>query len=151
MIVTIVAGNLTRDPELRNLNDGTPVTSLRLACNRKFGRDAVFINVSIFGKDAEHVCKYLRKGRAVKLYGELTPVRIYNTKAGETRADYEMDADRGSVEFGSKNDDGVSGGKNVRDHQYRPDSTPGKYNQDATPDAPDGPGDTVDKDEWMPF
>ena len=86
MIVTIVSGNITRDPELRALNDGTPVTSLRLACNRKFGRDAIFINVSIFGKDAEHVCKYLGKGRSVKLYGELGPVRIYTTKSGETRA-----------------------------------------------------------------
>lgn len=140
MIVTVIAGNLTRDPELRNLKDGTPVTTIRIAANRKFGRDAIFINVSVFGKDAEHVCSYLRKGRSVKLYGELSPVRIYTTKNGDTRADYEMEADRGSIEFGGKGDgEDVGPGQNLKPHQYRPSATP------------DQPSDTVDKDEWMPF
>ncbi len=118
MILTVVAGNICRDPELRTIKDGLSVTTLRIAANRKFGRDAIFINVSVFGKDAEHCCNYLSKGRSVRLSGELVPVRIYTTKSGETRADYEREAERGSIEIGNKSDgEPVGGGRNLQQHQ----------------------------------
>ncbi|HDG9485429.1 TPA: single-stranded DNA-binding protein, partial [Staphylococcus aureus] len=64
---TILVGRLTRDPELRTTQSGVNVASFTLAVNRTFTnaqgeREADFINVIVFKKQAENVNKYLSKG-----------------------------------------------------------------------------------------
>ena len=68
-----VAGNLTQDPELRTTNGGTSVTELRLAINtrRKDTEETLFIDVTVWGAQAETCCKYLKKGRNVAVKGRL--------------------------------------------------------------------------------
>ncbi len=71
-------GNLTRDPERRTLPSGMAVTEIGLAVNRRFrtqsGEDrdeTTYVNISLFGKQAETAVRYLRKGRQVFIEGRL--------------------------------------------------------------------------------
>ena len=66
----ILAGNLTRDPEMRYTPKGTAVASFTLAVNRKWKsetgelkEEVSFIDVESFGKQAETIAQYLKKGR----------------------------------------------------------------------------------------
>lgn len=95
----MLTGRLTRDPELRYTANGTAVTTLRLACNRKFrGRDGddreevLFIDVVGWGKTAENCAQYLSKGRPVYIEGRLQS-RSWE-KDGQKRSTIEAVADR---------------------------------------------------------
>jgi len=74
----ILAGNLTRDPELRYTPKGTAVARLGVACNRKWKSDTgelkeevTFVDVDAFGKQAETIGQYLKKGRPILIEGRL--------------------------------------------------------------------------------
>lgn len=74
----ILLGNLTRDPQLRYLPSQTPVVDFGLACNRRFkdsqGQDreeAMFIDCSAFGKQAEIINQYCQKGALLFVEGRL--------------------------------------------------------------------------------
>lgn len=71
-------GNLTRDPELKNLPSGSAVTSFGIATNRTWkdqsGQkkdDTQFHNIVAFGKQAEVMSQYLKKGSTVFVEGRL--------------------------------------------------------------------------------
>lgn len=75
----ILAGNLTRDPELRYTPKGTAVAKLGMAINRSW-RDAqtnemreevTFVDVDAFGRSAETIAQYLKKGRPILIEGRL--------------------------------------------------------------------------------
>jgi single-strand DNA-binding protein len=74
----ILAGNLTRDPELRYTPKGTAVARLGIACNRKWKsetgemkEEVTFVDVDAFGKTAETIGQYLKKGRPILIEGRL--------------------------------------------------------------------------------
>ena len=74
----ILAGNLTRDPELRYTPKGTAIARLGLACNRKWKsetgelkEEVTFVDVDAFGKTAETISQYLKKGRPILIEGRL--------------------------------------------------------------------------------
>ena len=74
----ILAGNLTRDPELRYTPKGTAVARIGLACNRKWKsetgemkEEVTFVDVDAFGKTAETIGQYLKKGRPILIEGRL--------------------------------------------------------------------------------
>lgn len=74
----LLIGNLTRDPELRYTPSGTAVTDLRLAINNtwtgKDGQkreDTVFVDVTLWSRQAEVASEYLSKGRPVFIEGRL--------------------------------------------------------------------------------
>lgn len=74
----ILIGNLTRDPELRYTPKGTAVAKIGLAINRSW-RDAngelkeevTFVDVDAFGKQAETLGNYMKKGRPIMVEGRL--------------------------------------------------------------------------------
>ncbi len=73
-----LAGNLTRDPEVRYLPSGDPVADLRMAINRRYrtkqGEDreeTVFVAVAAFARQAETCGQYLRKGSPILVEGRL--------------------------------------------------------------------------------
>jgi single-strand DNA-binding protein len=70
MNVVNLIGRLTRDPELRSTQGGTSVCEMRLAGKTRRG-EAMFVNVTAFGKQAEACAKYLAKGSQVGVSGEL--------------------------------------------------------------------------------
>jgi single-strand DNA-binding protein len=74
----ILAGNLTRDPELRYTPKGTAVARLGIAINRKWKsetgelkEEVTFVDVDAFGKTAETIGQYLKKGRPILIEGRL--------------------------------------------------------------------------------
>ena len=82
----VLIGNLTRDPELRYTPDGTPVTSFTIAVNRPFvnrqgEREADFVPIVVWKKQAETCSEYLMKGSQVAIEGRLQ-VRNYEDKDG---------------------------------------------------------------------
>ena len=74
----ILAGNLTRDPELRYTPKGTAVARIGLAVNRtwksetgEMKEEVTFIDVDAWGRQAEVIAQYLRKGRPLLMEGRL--------------------------------------------------------------------------------
>jgi len=74
----ILIGNLTRDPELRSLPSGNSIARLGLAVNRTYTdkegtrkEETTFLDVDAFGKQAETIAKYCKKGSALFVEGRL--------------------------------------------------------------------------------
>lgn len=74
----ILAGNLTRDPELRYTPKGTAVARITLAVNRTWkGEDGQskeevsFVDVDVWGRQAEVIAQYMKKGRPLLVEGRL--------------------------------------------------------------------------------
>ena len=99
-------GRLTRDPELRYTGNNTAVASFSIAVNRTFAnqdgvREADFINIVVWRKQAENVKNYLSQGSQVAIDGRIQ-TRSYDDQNGNKRYVTEVVAD--NVEFlGSKN------------------------------------------------
>ena len=105
-------GNLTRDPELRALPSGMNVVNFSLATNRVFkDRDGKkqeqtdFHNVVVFGRQADTVNQYLKKGASVFIEGRMQ-TRSWE-KDGKKNYRTEVIADR--VQFGPKGSGGGGG------------------------------------------
>ena len=100
-------GRLTRDPELRYTGNNTAVASFTVAVNRTYTsqtgeREADFINVVVWRKQAENVKNYLSQGSQVAIEGRIQ-VRNYDDQNGQRRYVTEVIAD--NVEFvGSRRD-----------------------------------------------
>ena len=74
----ILAGNLTRDPELRYTPKGTAIARVGLAVNRTWKsetgetkEEVTFVDVDAFGRQAEVIAQYMKKGRPLLLEGRL--------------------------------------------------------------------------------
>ena len=74
----VLVGNLTRDPELRYTPKGTAIAKIGLAVNRVWTNEAgekkeevTFVDVDVFGRTAENVGQYMRKGRPILIEGRL--------------------------------------------------------------------------------
>ncbi|MEW6517528.1 MAG: single-stranded DNA-binding protein [candidate division FCPU426 bacterium] len=96
----LLMGNLTRDPELRYIPNGSAVTNLRLAVNRSYKNQAgelkeevTYVNVVVWGKQAENCAEYLAKGSSIFVEGRLQS-RQWETDDGQKRSTIEVVADR---------------------------------------------------------
>lgn len=74
----ILAGNLTRDPEMRYTPKGTAIASFGMAINRKWKsetgemkEEVTFVEIDAFGRQAEVVAQYMKKGRPFLVEGRL--------------------------------------------------------------------------------
>ena len=93
----VLVGRMTRDAELRHTPQNQPVASFNLAVNRNFkngngDREADFINCTAWGKTAETIAEYLRKGRRIALQGRIS-VSSYEQN-GETKWSTEVIVDK---------------------------------------------------------
>jgi single-strand DNA-binding protein len=108
-------GNLTRDPELRRIPSGVAVTDLALAVNRSVpGKDGerreevTYIDVTVWDRQAENCCQYLRKGRPVHVEGFLKMDSWDDKTTGKKQYKLKVQADR--VQFLGGRDEGGQGG-----------------------------------------
>ncbi len=91
----ILMGNLTRDPELRYIPNGTAVATLRLAVNNRYRQgdewkdDVCFVDITVWGKQAENCNEYLSKGSGVLVEGRLS-YRTWESEEGQTRSKHEV-------------------------------------------------------------
>ena len=93
-----IMGRIATDPELRNSPNGIPVTTFRVAVERRFKdnsgeRKTDFFNVVAWHGAAELICKYFGKGRMIFLEGEMQ-TREYTDKSGKLSLWYELVVDR---------------------------------------------------------
>ena len=108
----IIIGNLCKDPESRNTNDGKSVCHFTVAVNRR-QRDssgnvvADFFRISAWGKMGENCQKYLSKGKKVCVTGQVS-VHAYSGNNGEALGSLEVFAE--DVEFLSSANSGGQDG-----------------------------------------
>ena len=97
----ILIGRLTADPELRYTSSNLPVASFSLAVNRSFTsqsgeREADFINIVVWNKQAENCKNYLNKGSQVAIDGRIQ-VSKYQDQSGQNR--YRTEVVANNVQF----------------------------------------------------
>lgn len=106
----ILMGNLTKDPEIRYTPSGTAVANFGLAVNHRYKqgdemRDEVcFIDIVVFGKQAENCGQYLSKGQGIIVDGRLQQ-RRWESEDGQKRSRHEVVAQ--SVTFLPKRQPGT--------------------------------------------
>ncbi len=107
MNVVVLIGRLTRDPELKFGQSGKAYAKFALAVDNPFKKEEPdFINCTAFGKTAELIGEYLRKGRKAGVTGSLK-MNKYEVN-GEKRTSYDVVVDR--VEFLEARGEGSSEG-----------------------------------------
>jgi len=89
----ILVGNLTRDPELRYTPKGTAIAKLGIAVNRRWTSESgeqrdetTFVEVDAFGKQAETIGQYLKKGRPILIEGRLRLDQWDDKQSGQKRS-----------------------------------------------------------------
>ena len=89
----ILLGNLTRDPELRYTPKGMAIAKVGLAVNRNWTsetgekkEEVTFVDVDIFGRTAENVAQYMRKGRPILIEGRLRLDQWDDKQTGQKRS-----------------------------------------------------------------
>ena len=106
----IIIGNLTRDPEYSQLPSGQGLCKLALASNRQFknkatgvlSQEVCFVNIAVWGAQAESCNQYLQKGRPILVEGRLK-FDSWKDADGNTRSKHSIVADR-VVFLGSRQD-----------------------------------------------
>lgn len=118
----VIVGRLGRDPEMRYMPDGTAVTSMNVATDRRWTdkntgqpvQETTWFRVSVWGRQAESVNQYLNKGSMVLVEGHLRPdpqtgsPRMYSRQDGTMGTSFEMTAE--VVRFLSSRGDNAGGG-----------------------------------------
>ena len=111
----ILMGNLTRDPELRYTPNGKPIAKLGLAVNRTWRteqgdqrEEVTFVDVDVFGRTAENVGQYMRKGRPILIEGRLKLDQWEDRNTGQKRSKMGVVAE--TVQFLGGRDDNRGGG-----------------------------------------
>ncbi len=97
----IMAGNLTRDPEYKQLTSGQAVCRLGLASNRQFKnkssgdmiQEVCYIDIDVWGPQAESCRQYLQKGRPILVEGRLK-LDSWDDANGQKRSKHSIVADR---------------------------------------------------------
>ena len=145
-----VIGNLTRDPELRSLPSGVQVATFSVATNRVWKNqegqkqeNTEFHNIVVFGRQAETVSQYLRKGNTVLVEGRLQ-TRSWDSE-GVKKYRTEIVADR--VQFGPRGGDAAAGGGDDRGGQS---SGGGGNSNDSFSNAVEYPEEEINPDD-IPF
>ena len=89
----ILAGNLTRDPELRYTPNGKAIAKFGMAINRNWTTDTgekkeevTFVDIDAFGRQAEVISQYLKKGRPVLIEGRLKLDQWDDKQTGQKRS-----------------------------------------------------------------
>jgi single-strand DNA-binding protein len=143
----ILMGNLTRDPELRYTPKGTAIAKVGLAVNRVWTNEAgekkedvTFVDVDIFGRTAENVGQYMRKGRPILIEGRLKLDQWDDKQTGQKKSKLGVVAE--TVQFlGSA--PGGEGGAPAAPRAARP-AAPASATPAAEPVEGDGPPESDD-------
>ena len=143
----VLIGRLTRDPELRYTGSNLPVATFAIAVNRPFSnqageREADFINIVVWRKQAENCKNYLTQGSQVAIEGRIQ-TRSYDDQNGQKRYITEVIAD--NVEFlGSRNSSNSSNNMNSSASNAGP--TPYDFGS-----APEPKGTDIDSNPYADF
>jgi len=145
----ILAGNLTRDPELRYTPKGLAIAKLGLAINHRWTNEAgekkedvTFVDVDAFGKQAETISQYMKKGRPLLVEGRLKLDTWEDKTTHQKQSKLKVMLE--SFSFIDSNRDGAGAGGDSPPRP-RPQSAPA-----APPSEPDGEAPPMHDDD-VPF
>ncbi|HEX7654175.1 MAG TPA: single-stranded DNA-binding protein [Verrucomicrobiae bacterium] len=146
----ILVGNLTRDPELRYTPKGTAIAKIGLAVNRVYSTDTgekkeevTFVDVDVFGRTAENVGQYMRKGRPILVEGRLRLDTWDDKQTGQKRSRLGVVAE--TVQFlGSGQGGGGAEGGAAPAPAQRPQRAAAPAAPAPAADPLDGPPDSDD-------
>lgn len=146
-----MVGNLTRDPELKQLQTGQSVCKLNLASNRKYKsktgaitQEVCFIEVDVWGPVAESCNQHLRKGKPVLVEGRLKQDTWKETD-GQTRSKHVIVAD--SVVFLGSSPAAETGSEISEETTEFPPAAPSRRTAQPKADSPVVGGSALFKDE----
>ncbi len=149
----VLIGRLTTKPELRYTGSNLPFTRFSLAVNRSFNnsqgqREADFINIVVWRKQAENVCNYLNKGSLVAIDGRIQ-TGSYDDQNGNKRYTTEVVAD--SVTFLESKNQASNSSNNMASeptpYDYQDQTTVPTNNVNIEDDPFADFGDTVSIDD----
>jgi len=152
----VLLGNLTRDPQLKYLPSQTPVVEFGMAINRKFktqsgeSRDeTTFVDCSAFGRTAEIVNQYCRKGNMLFVEGRLKYDQWEDKQGGGKRSKLSVHVDNIQL---MPNRDGRGGGSGGPSNDYDPGEEESAPRRSAPPprSAPSRPAPSAPPQE-APF
>ena len=157
----MLIGNLTRDPELRYSQGGSPICKLGLATNRKWKNqsgewqeETCFVDIVVFGRQAETCNEYLAKGRSTFIEGRLNYSSWEDRETGKRRSKLEVVAER--VQFlGGRGEGGGGGGYRSSGYESGADRGGGadrsvRVDRSAAPAAKPAAAGGIDFDD-IPF
>lgn len=151
----ILVGNLTRDPQVRYTPSGTAVAEIGLAVNRYWfdkqtnskKEETTFVDVTLWGREAEVGGEYLAKGRPVLIEGRLHLDTWDDKQTGQKRSKLKVVCEHMQL-LGSRGDGGGGAGGGSRG--YSGESSMGSRSDDGPPmedsgsqSAPEMPNDEV--------
>ena len=144
----MIIGNLTRDPEIKSLPSGVKVASFGVATNRvwkdKNGvkqENVDFHNIVVFGRQAEIVGQYMKKGGSILVEGRMQ-TRNWDDASGVKKYRTEVIADR--IQFGPKRDVSAGGYANT------PASAPAEEDNKKAMDTIEYPEEEINPED-IPF
>lgn len=151
----ILIGNLTRDPELKYTPKGTAVAKIGLAVNRSWKsetgesrEEVTFIDVDAFGRQAEIIGQYLKKGRPLMVEGRLRLDQWDDKTTGQKRSRLGVVLE--SFQFLDSGRGGEGGGEGGGDYAPRPQQQ--RPSRPASPAAPASDPDLPPvEDDDVPF
>lgn len=146
----IIAGNITRDPEMRTTPGGAQVCSFAIAVNRTYKdssgnqQDQVsYLDCVAWGKSAEVICQYVHKGSALLVSGRLEQRSWEDKNSGQRRSRTEIVVEDFSFIGGNGGNSGSYNSSRGSSNDNEPDMS-----SDIAPD--DVPEDQINLDE-IPF
>ena len=159
----MLIGNLTRDPEVRFTPKGTAVTDIGLAVNRTFtGDDGVrrdevtFIDDTLWGRQAEVVGQYMKKGRPIYIEGRLQMDTWQDKQTGQNRSRLKIVGEAFQFLGGREEGGGAGGGQPQGSHAAPPaygSSQPqsGAYDPGPHPQQHGGGSSYPEEEDDIPF
>jgi single-strand DNA-binding protein len=156
----MLIGNLTRDPELRHTPKGTAVSEISMAINRVWNNDqgqkqeeTTFVEVTLWGRQAELAQQYLTKGRPVYIEGRLNLDTWDDKETGKKRSKLRVIGE--NMQFLSSGTGagggGGGGGSSERSSQASSPSQRQSSHQGSPQGASAAPTDDYPEDDDIPF
>ena len=151
----ILAGNLTRDPELRYTPKGTAVAKIGMAINRNWTNEAgekkedvTFVDVDAFGRQAEVIAQYMKKGRSLLVEGRLKLDQWEDKQTHQKKSKLGVVLESFSFLDSGRGDSPAGGGEAPRSRPA-PGAPPAKPAAPGAPSAPEDDAPPADDD--VPF
>ncbi|WP_437227953.1 single-stranded DNA-binding protein [Planctomicrobium sp. SH661] len=159
----ILVGNLTRDPEVKYTTGGTAVAEIGLAVNRTWfdqksnerKEETTFVDITLWGRQAEVAGEYLAKGRSVLIEGRLQLDSWNDKDTGAKRSKLRVVGEQMQM-LGGRGDGGEGGGGGGqrgagRSSGSRGGNSPSQGSADSYYDSPPSGGGSSFSDEDVPF
>jgi single-strand DNA-binding protein len=150
----ILAGNLTRDPELRYTPKGSAVVEFSLAVSRTWKTESgetkeevSFIEIEAWGRQGEVIAQYMRKGRPLLVEGRLKQESWEDKETHKKRSKLKVVLEGFSFIDSKGTDAGPAPGEAPR----RPNPTPGPSPAARPPEAADGGESSATEEDDVPF